>query len=214
MATTKTKAVVALGMLDLARQVATAYSAKQQAQRDRLGFGSGLREDVVRLARDTRDRLPEPPALQWGLPPWHRRPTMTDHVRTWAPIAAIVTLASAAVIVAAHVVARRSPKDPDAVVTDSRVVGAVRAGSRAIDAGVTRVVEGGSSVAVGSAAAVAAGSSAIRTAAVERAREELDHRVIEPAKKKAITIGVAGVLALTLYVVVIAALVQLLVEAL
>lgn len=211
---TKTKAVAALGALDIVRQVATAWSARERAERERIGFGGGVRQDVRRLASEARQRAPD--LSQWeferGWPPVHRRPAA--RVRTWAPIAVIVGLASVAIIVVAHLVARRDEdRTIEDTVTDSRVVGAVRAGSNAIDSGVAKVVDGGSAVATGAASATAAGSTAIKAATIKRAKVEVDERVVEPAKRKAITFGTIGLVALTAYVVVLAAAVQLVVAA-
>ena len=83
----------------------------------------------------------------------------------------------------------------------------------AIDAGVAKLVEGGSSVAVGTAGAVAAGSSAVKTAAVDRAKVEVDHRVVRPAKRKALLYGSIGAVGLTAYVILIAVIVQVVVGA-
>lgn len=215
--TTKTKAIAALGLLDVVRQVTTAWSARERAERERIGFGRGVRQDVRRLASEARERTPDLSRweLERGWPPIHRRSTAASRVRTWAPVAVIVALASAAILVAAHVVARRDEdRDVEETVTDSRVIGAARAGSNAIDAGVAKVVDGGAAVATGAAAATAAGSSAIKSATVNRARVELDEHVVAPAKRKAITFGTIGFAALTAYVIVLAAAVQLVVQAL
>lgn len=213
---TKTKAIAALGALDIVRQVATAWSARERAQRERVRFGQGIRHDVRRLANEARERTPDLSGweIERGWPPIQRRSTAATRVRTWGPVAVVVGIASAAIILAAHLVARR---DEDRTVpgsmTDSRVIGAVRAGSNAVDASVAKVVEGGAALATGTAAATAAGSTAIRAAAVKRARTEVDERVVEPAKRKAITFGALGFAALTAYVVVLAAAVQLLIAA-
>ena len=213
MASTKTKAMIGLGLLDIARQVAHAWSARQQAEQQRIGFGKGLREDAVQLARDTRDRLPD--HVDWRhLPPWRNEPTRAQRARTWGPVAAVIALSSATVVVVAHLIARRDAEITlDSAASDSRMVGAIRAGSEAIDAGVTKVVQGGSAAATGTASAVAAGSSAVKTATVQRAKVELDSRVVRPAKKKAIVYGSLGVVGLTAYVVLIAVIVQLVVGA-
>lgn len=212
MAAAKTKAVVALGLLDIARQVAHAWSAKREAERERLGFGAGVRADARQLARDARDRLPD--RLEWGMPPWRREPTFGERVREWAPLAVVMALSTAAVILAARTIARTQPDGgPDAMATDSRMVGAVRAGSKAIDAGVGKVVEGSATAAVGTASAVAAGSAAIKQAAVKRAKDEVDERIVQPAKAKGIRYGSVALLGLTAYVVVVAALVQLGIDA-
>ncbi|MCW2925523.1 MAG: hypothetical protein JWM98_2927 [Thermoleophilia bacterium] len=219
-ASTKTKAMFALGALDIARQVTKAWSAKQEAERDKLGFGKGLREDVSqladntrRLARDTRDRLPD--GFDWrSMPPWHRQPTRAERMKTWAPVAVVIALTSAVVVVVAHLIAREDDTlEPDKAVKDSRMTGAIKAGSEAIDAGVTKVVQGGSAAATGTASVLAAGSSAVKTATVQRAKVELDHRVVAPAKKKAVLYGTLGVIGLTVYVIIIAVAVQLIVNA-
>lgn len=216
MANTKTKAVVALGVLDIVRQVATAWSARQQAERDRIGFGAGLKQDVASVARDTRDRVSDhmPDRLVWGMPPWRREPTTAERLRAWWPVAVIVAASSIALVLTARFVARHEPNaDADELAADSRIVGAIRSGSEAIDSGVTKVVEGGSAAAVGTASAVAAGSSAVKSAVVDRVKHEVDDRVVTPAKRKGIRIGILALLGLTAYVVVIAALVQLAVAA-
>jgi hypothetical protein len=205
MATTRTKAVVALGLLDLTRQAAHAWNAHEQARRDRSKLGADLVSDARRLVVEARDHVPELPELRWGVPPWRRRTTLADRARTWAPTAAVVALASVAVIVAARIVARRQPHDPDAVTTDSKVVGAVVAGSEAIDAAVTKTVESGSAVAAGTAAGVAAGSAAVKQAAVKETKDQLDTRVVAPAKHKVKVYGSLGLGAITLYVVLVAA---------
>lgn len=217
---TKTKAVAGLAVLDIARQVATAWSAKQQAEQERIGFGHGLREDARQVLRETADRFPTLPSrsdLQWGFPPIRRRPTFADRLRTWAPIVAVVFASTGAVIAAARLVARRADERaelaPDEVAATPPVVGAVRAGSQAIDAGVSKLVDGGTGVAAGTASAIAAGSSAVRTAAVDRTKVEIDQRVVAPAKRKAVLYGSIGAVALTAYVVLIAVIVQLVVGA-
>ena len=209
---TKTKAVAGLALLDIARQLVTAWSAKREAERDRLSFGHGLREDTRRAVIRARNSAPE---LQWSLPPWRSKPSFADRMRTWGPVGLVIVLASTAVVLAARHVARQDPGvAPDDAATDSKVVGAVRAGSQAIDAGVAKVVEGGSTAAAGTASAIAAGSSAVRQATVQRAKVEVDHRVVRPAKKKAIVYGTLGAAGLTAYVIVIAVAVQLIVGAL
>jgi hypothetical protein len=206
---TKTKAVAGLAILDIARQIVTAWSAKRQAEREAFGFGHGLREDTRRALGRARDRAPE---LHWGMPPWRQPPTLADRIRTWGPVAIVIAASTAAVIVAARYVARQQPEaEPDETATDSKVVGAVRAGSRAIDAGVSKVVEGSNGAAVGTASAIAAGSSAVRHATVDRAKVEIDHRVVRPAKRKAVLYGSLGVAGLTAYVILIAVVVQLVV---
>lgn len=212
----KTKIVVGLGVLDIARQVVSAWSAKQQAERDRIGFGAGLRSDLATFARDTRERAQDrlPDHFEWGVPPWRREPTFADRLRTWGPIGVVIVLASAGVLFAARWVVQHEPDEDEAdAVTDSKVVGAIRAGSEAIDAGVHKVVDGGSAAAVGTASAVAAGSTAVKAAVIDRAKVEVDERVVAPAKKKAIKLGVVAILGLTAYVVLIAAAVQLIIEA-
>lgn len=212
-ASTRTKAVVALGLLDIARQVARAVSAKQQAQRDWTGFGEGFRTDARHLAHDLRGRVPS--SFEWGVPPWRHEPTAGERLRAWGPIAAVIAVATAAVLVTARRVAHEQPElEADEVATGTRVAGAIKAGGTAIDAGVSKVVDGAAGAAIGSAAAVAAGSTAVKAAVVDRAKVELDERVVAPAKRKAITFGVAGAIGLTIYVVVIAVVVQLVVVAL
>jgi hypothetical protein len=213
---TKTKAVVGLAALDVIRQGVTAWSAREQARRDEIGFGQGLRRDVRRLASDARGHAPDLGRweLEWGLPPIRRRSTRVEQARAWVPIVAVIAAATAALLAVAHVVSRRDEdRDPEEVASDPLVVSAVRAGSTAIDAGVTKVVEGGTGVAVGAASTVAAGSTAIKAAAVDTAKTELDERVVQPVKKKATIYGSLGLLGLTVYIIVIAAIVQLLVEA-
>jgi hypothetical protein len=214
-AATKTKAIMALGLLDIARQATQAWSAKQQAERDRIGFGKGLREDTRQVLRDARGRVPTAPRVEWGMPPrLYRPPSLTDRLRAWGPIGLVVLASTAAVMYAAHVIAKRDQDlDPEQAATDSRMVGAVRAGSNAIDAGMAKVVEGGSAAAIGTASAVAAGSTAVRQATVKRAKVELDQRVVRPAKHKAIVYGSLGVVGLTVYVIIIAVVVQLVVGA-
>ena len=211
---TKTKAVAGLAVLDIVRQVATAWSAKHQAEQQRIGFGHGLREDARQVLRDAREHVPSRSQLQWGFPPIRRRPTLADRIRTWGPVGVVVVASTAAVIVAARTIARRdADREPDEVATATPVVGAVRAGSQAIDAGVSKLVDGGSSVAAGTASAIAASSSAVRTATVDRAKVEVDHRVVRPAKRKAVLYGSVGAVGLTAYVILIAVIVQLVVAA-
>lgn len=212
----RTKAVAALGALDITRQLVTAWTARREAERDRLAFGQGLRTDARHAlhgarvhARGVRNHVAD---LPWV--PLHREPTASERLRAWAPIAAVVVASTASVVVAARYVARHDASlADDEVVTNSKVVGAVRASSQAIDAGVSKVADGGTGVAVGTASAIAAGSSAVQHAVVDRAKEEVDERVVQPAKQKAITFGAIGIAALTAYVVVIAAVVQLIVGA-
>ncbi|MCW2926256.1 MAG: hypothetical protein JWM86_224 [Thermoleophilia bacterium] len=212
---TKTKAVMALGLLDIARQVTRAWAARQRAEEQRLGFGHGLRNDVRQFARDTRERVPSPSQLEWGMPPWRRAPTPAERAAKWWPIAAVIVVSSAAIIAVARALAARDDvRDPEAAVTDSRMVGAIRAGSHAIDDGVAKVVEGSSAAAAGTASAVAGGSTAVRQATVQRAKVELDERVVQPAKRKAVVYGALAFIGLTVYVVILAVAVQLLVAAL
>lgn len=213
MASTKTKAMFALGALDIARQITRAWSSRQQAEQQRAGFGAGIRADAAQLARDARGWLPH--EIDWQrLPPWRHEPTRMERMRTWLPVAIIVMAASALVVVAAHLVTRRESQfDADVAVRDARTLGAVRAGGEAIDAGVAKVVSAGSAAAVGTASTLAAGSSAIKTAAIDHAKTELDERVVRPAKKKAVLFGSLGILGLTIYVVLIAVGVQLVMEA-
>lgn len=209
---TRTKAVAGLAALDIARQVATAWSARHQAERERLGFGRGLREDARQVLRDAREHVPSRGQLHWGFPPVRRQPTLAEHMRTWGPVGVVVFASTVAVVIAARVIARRDvERSREAGATATPVVGAVRAGSQAIDAGVTKLVEGGSGAAVGTASAIAAGSSAVRSAAFDRAKVEVDHRVVRPAKRKAIAYGAVGAVGLTLYVILIAVIVQLVV---
>jgi hypothetical protein len=212
----KTKAVAGLAVLDIVRQVVTAWAARRRAEREQLGLGQGIGQDVRRLAHRVGERTPD--LTQWEFerswPPVHRRATAAMRLRAWAPVFAIITIAGAAIIAAARHVSHLEPEQQlDETIGDSRVAGAIRSGSHAIDAGVQRVVEGGSHAAVGTAAAVAAGSSAVRTAAVDRARAQVDERVVAPAKRKVTVYGVIGVVALTAYVILIATAVTLLVGA-
>jgi hypothetical protein len=213
----RTKVVASLAVLDLARQVASAWAARERARREQVGFGAGLRADTRRLAQDARHHVSDELSrweVERGWPPIHRRARASDRARAWVPVAAIVVLGGVAVAVVAHVLVGREEHgevDPE---HDGRVAGAVRASAHAIDAGVSKVVEGGSGAAAGTAAAIAAGSSAVRAATVERARSELDARVVAPARRKAIVYGSLGVVALTVYVIVIAVVVQLVVGAL
>lgn len=177
MPNSKTKVAVALGLLDIARQVTHAWAARRTAEQQRLGFGQGLREDARQVARGAREHMP-----------WGHTPTVAERARTWGPVAAVVALSSAAVIVVAHLISRRDPQlRPETVATDSRVKGAIVAGSHAIDAG----------------------STAVRQAAVQRAKVELDHRVMQPARHKALVYGSLGVLGLTVYVIIVAVIVVL-----
>ncbi|MCW2956026.1 MAG: hypothetical protein JWO69_895 [Thermoleophilia bacterium] len=207
----KTRIAVGLGLLDIVRQASHAWSARQEAERERAAWGTGLRTDAARFAHDLRGRLHEHPL---DMLPWRdSRPTMGDRLRAYVPIVAIVFAATAAVVVTARWVARQEHDiESDELATDSRVISAVRVGSQAIDAGVEKVVEGSKAGVVGAASTVAAGSSAVKQVAVHGAKEQLDERVVAPVKKKAIRYGVLGVLGLTIYVIVIAAIVQLVVE--
>jgi len=206
---TKTKAVIALGALDIARQLAKAFSARQEAERDALGFGAGFRKDAAQLKHRIEDRLPD--HVQWGLPPWRSEPTPGERAMQWLPIAAVIAASAAAVVVSARWVAHHEPDaDSESMLAHSRVVGAVAAGSKAIDAGVSKLAEGSKGVAIGSASAIAAGSSAVKTAAVSRAKDELDARVVKPAKKKAVLYGSLGFVGITIYLVAIVLLAQLL----
>lgn len=207
MATTRTKAVVALGLLDLARQAAHAWSAREVARRNRFDARAAVRGDTRRVIEGARRRLPDHLAV--GIPPWRSDPTLATRARTWGPVALVVALASALVVLAARIVARRQPDDPDATTTDSKVIGAVRAGSAAIDAAVTKTVETGSAAATGTAATVAAGSAAVKQAAAKEAKDQLDVRVVQPAKHKAMLYGSLGIAGLTAWVVLVALLVYL-----
>lgn len=208
----KTKIAIGLGVLDITRQAAHAWSAKQEAERNRVSWGTGFRSDAAQLAHDMRDRMPAHPL---DMLPWRSHtPTAADRLRTWAPVAATVIAATAAVVVTARHIARDNPDAaPEDMVTDSRMVSAARVGSQAIDAGVQKVVGGSKAGAVAAASAVAAGSAAVGQAGVQRARIELDERVIAPVKKKAVLYGTLGFLGLTIYVIAIAVAVQLIVDA-
>ncbi len=209
---TKTKAVAGLALLDIVRQVATAWSARERAREE-----AEQQRAVARFASGVRSKMPDWSEweLERGWPPIHRRSTAESRLRTWGPLALVIGAASAMIVVLAHVIVKREERaGMDADPADERaMVGAVRASARAIDAGVTKIAEGGTSAATGTAAAIAAGSSAVRTAAVARAKTELDERVIAPVRKKAVLYGVLGVLALTVYVALIATVVQLAVGA-
>lgn len=204
MAAPKTKAIAGLAILDIARQAMHAWSAKREAERERIGFGKGIREDALQLARDARGHLPE--RLEWGLPPWRSEPTLADRARTWLPVAVVVAVMSAIVVLVSRHVAHEDADAPvDEVTTDSRVLGAVRAGSRSIDAGVDKVVGESSVAAVGGASALGAASGAVHQATVKRAKDEVNTRVVRPAKRKAIIYGSLGMVGLTVYVVLVAA---------
>jgi hypothetical protein len=209
---TKTKALAGLAALDLARQVATAWAARERA---RDAGSRRLRGDVARLARDVRRELPEVPRwqLERGWPPITRRSTTADAVRSWAPVGLLVVASVAGVVATARVIARREPEGDAAIADAPPVAAAVRSGAQAIDAGVQKVAEGGSSLASGTAGVVAAGSSAVRSATIDQAKNELDERVVQPAKRRAVTIGAVGIAALTAYVIIVAAVVTLLVGA-
>lgn len=213
---TKTKALTGIAVLDIARQVTRAWAARERAERERIGFGQGLRQDVRRLASSARDHGPDFSRWEFerGWPPVHRRSRVSSFMHSWAAIVGVVAVAAAAVVATARLVARHD-EDRDAVdaATDSRVVGAIRAGSQAIDTGVQKVVDGSSNAAVGTAAAVAAGSSAVKSAAVTKAKSEIDERVVAPAKHKAIVYGTLGVIGLTLYVILVATVVAVIVGA-
>ncbi|MCW2959942.1 MAG: hypothetical protein JWM90_329 [Thermoleophilia bacterium] len=208
----KTKIAIGLGLLDITRQAAHAFSAKQEADRNRLSWGAGFRSDAAQLAHDMRDRMPAHPL---DVLPWRSHtPTAADRMRTWAPVAVTVVAATAAVVVTARHIARQDPDvAPEDIATDTRMMSAARIGSKAIDAGVEKVVGGSRAGAVTAAAAVAAGSSAASQAAVQRAKVELDERVIAPVKKKAVLYGSLAAIGLTVYIVAIAVAVQLLVDA-
>jgi hypothetical protein len=202
MASTRTKAVVALGLLDLARQVARAWSAREQAHRNRTVTGASVKRDARRILESARDTAREHA-------PWHHEPTLRERARAWGPVALVISLASVAVVIASRMVARRQPHDVDAQTTDSKVVGAVRAGGAAIDSAVTKVVDNGSVAAVGAAAGVAAGSAAVRQAVAAEVKDQVDERVITPARQKAIRYGSLGLAGLTAWVVVVAVVVYL-----
>lgn len=209
MATAKTKVVVALGALDIARQLAKAFSARQEAERDALGFGAGFRQDAAQLRHRVGDKLPD--HFQWGIPPWRSQPTAKDRALQWLPIAAVIAASAAAVVASARWVATHEPDaDSESVLANSRVVGAVTAGGKAIDAGVAKMAEGSKGVAVGGASAIAAGGAAVKTIAVSKAKDELDSRVIKPAKKKVVLYGTLGFIGLTIYLVAIVLLASLL----
>lgn len=209
-ASTKTKVAVALGALDIARQLAKATSARQEAERDRMHWGKGFREDARHLASDWRGRMPD---LEWGMPPWRRSPTVRDRLVSATPVlAAVLATAAAVVVLARWIAARDHVPTTDELARDGRVKGAVKVGSEAIDAGVAKIADGARASAVGTASAVAAGKAAVKEATVQRAKHELDERVVQPAKKKALLFGSLGFVGLTVYVIVLAVAVQLLVD--
>lgn len=202
MPSTKTKALIAVGLLDLARQATRGWAAQQQSRREESTYGWS--RTALARAHDYRPSL--------GIPPWHRKETFGTRMLHALPLAAIVFAASAAVAATARWVARHEPAAGiDDARRDSKLIGAVRAGSVAIDAGVTKVAEGGHGAAVGTASVVAAGTSAAQTAVVDKAKQQLDERVVQPVKQKAILYGSIAMLALTLYIMAIAATVQLVV---
>lgn len=207
MATTRTKAVVALGLLDIVRQATHAVAARQQARRDHPRARS---EALARLAEESRERARAVARVVSGAPP---KVTLGDRLRTWLPVLVVMAASTAAVVLAARVIARREGSDPDAMVTDSRMIGAVRASSRAIDASVEKVTAGGSAAAATTAATIGAGSAAVRQAAVRHAKDEVAERVVQPVRRKVTFYGAVGFVALTVYVVVLAAAVQLAVDA-
>ena len=75
------------------------------------------------------------------------------------------------------------------------------------------MAEGGTKAAVGAAAATGAGAQAAKDQVVATARDQLDERVVEPIKRKAIAYGTLAFLALTLWVAFVAVLVQLAIQA-
>ena len=165
-------------------------AAKQQAQRDWTGFGEGFRTDARHLAHDLRGRVPS--SFEWGVPPWRHEPTAGERLRAWGADRRGDRGGDR----------RRARHGPSRRARAARARGrrgrdghagggGDQAGGTAIDAGVSKVVDGGRGAAIGSAAAVAAGSTAVKTAVVDRAKVELDERVVAPAKKKAIIFGVA-----------------------
>jgi hypothetical protein len=209
MASTKTKAVVALGALDIARQLAKGFAARQEAERDALGFGAGLREDTKRLTHDVRDRLPD--HFRWGVPPWRSEPTPRERAMQWLPLAAVAAASAAALVASARWVTRHEPDAAsDSVLANSRVVGAVQAGSHAIDAGAAKVAAGSRGIAVGGASAIAATTSVAATAVTAKAKGELRERVVKPVTKQVVLYGSLGLLGLTIYLVLIVGLAQLL----
>lgn len=193
MATARTRLVVALGMFNLVRQLVTLWAAQERRR---------LRHDSpqVRIGR-----------VELTLPRIERVPEPRERLRGLMPVALVLALVGVLVAAARHV-ARRHPT-PDA--DEERIVtSAVRASSRAIDAGVDKVIEGGNALAVGTASSIAASTAVARQAAVERVRGELDEQVVQPARHKALAYASIGVAALTVYVIVLSVIVQLIVGAL
>ncbi|MCW2950346.1 MAG: hypothetical protein JWN41_1359, partial [Thermoleophilia bacterium] len=239
MASMKTKAVVALGALDIARQLAKAFAARQEAERDAARFGAGsigslgsrfgaglgarfsdifsgglgaeIRDDAQRLTHHVRDRLPD--EFVWGMPPWRSKPEPHVRLLRWLPIIGAIVASAAAVAISARRISRHDADlDAPAIATDSRLVGAVQAGGRAVDAGVTKLVDGGSGMAIGGATAIAAGTSAAKTAAVTAAKHQVDERIVKPAKRKAILFGTLAFVGVTIYLVLIVGVAQYVVD--
>lgn len=209
---TRTKIAIGLGLIDIARKLAQAYSAHERAQREQAAWGAGFRADASRWAHDVRDRLPDHPMDK--VLPWRHTPTRMERARPWLAVAATAAAASAAVILTARHVARvEETRDDEEIANDSRVRAAVSTGSQAIDAGVSKVVEGASAGASTAASAVAAGGSVIHEVTVQRAKDEIDVHVVKPAKRKAVVYGTIAVAGLTTYVIAIAVIVQLVVAA-
>lgn len=88
------------------------------------------------------------------------------------------------------------------------------AGGAAIDAGATKLAASGSRAAAGTSALAGASKQAVKDHVVDEVRHQVDERVVQPVKKKAITFGLLGFIGLTVWVAVIAVAVQLGIQAL
>ncbi len=86
---------------------------------------------------------------------------------------------------------------------------AAKAGTAALQSGAHALAEGRSTVAVGTAAVAGAGKRVVQEKVVDEAKHQLDEKVVQPARKKAIFYGTLAFIALTIWVALISVLVQM-----
>jgi hypothetical protein len=242
------KAIIAIGLLDLARHAARAMSASAEARRNESRRVVGV--DWRRLAPS---RMPDVRAARTAVVkrvpdqvagrdlPWRRSRTRRaiDHVPMLGAVVSmlVVTIAAVAYAMQRHASTTPLPHEqvdasgtlvappPPRVLEDAdddehaaRVERATHrvanAAGAAIESGIAKVADGGTKAAAGAAAATGAGAQAAKDQVVATARDQLDERVVQPVKRKAITYGTLGFIALTVWVALVAVLVQLGIQAL
>lgn len=210
-----TGALVVAGV-DIARHLVRAWTAHREAEASstsRLAEDLGARGGRLRArSQDAARRAAShaPPSVQRRLPEWSRpAPWYSAHRSLLLATALVAALAAAAVAVATT--GRRLAGAPPLV---ERTRGAaLDVHERAVrgESPIRTSIDAGGAATIAAIDAVASDTSAAATAAKVAATDEVHHRIVEPAKAKATRIGALAIAGLTLYIVVVSALVQLLV---